>query len=104
MTLKDRVKALAQERGISLPALESELGFGNSTIVKWDKSTPNADKLNAVAKFFNVSMDYLLNGDTENSSQLTTRDERDIKKDLDSLRELSGLPDGEANLRIHASP
>ena len=27
MTLKDRVKALAQERGISLPALESELGL-----------------------------------------------------------------------------
>ena len=62
MTLKDRVKKLAQERGISLPALESELGFGNSTIVKWDKSTPNADKLNAVAKYFNVTMDYLLNG------------------------------------------
>lgn len=65
MTLKDRVKALAQERGISLPALESELGFGNSTIVKWDKSTPNADKLNAVAKYFNVTMDYLLNGTVE---------------------------------------
>lgn len=85
MTLKDRVKALAQERGISLPALESELGFGNSTIVKWDKSTPNADKLNAVAKFFNVSMDYLLNGDTEKSPALTTRDERDIAKDLENI-------------------
>lgn len=62
MTLKDRVKQLAAERGISLPVLESELGFGNGTIVKWDKSRPNADKLNAVAKYFNVSMDYLMNG------------------------------------------
>ena len=87
MTLKDRVKALAQERGISLPALESELGFGNSTIVKWDKSTPNADKLNAVAKFFNVSMDYLLNGDTENSPELTARDERDMTKILEQTKE-----------------
>ena len=87
MTLKDRVKALAQERGISLPALESELGFGNSTIVKWDKSTPNADKLNAVAKYFNVTMDYLLNGNSETHTELNARDERDIKKDLDSLRE-----------------
>lgn len=87
MTLKDRVKALAQERGISLPVLESELGFGNSTIVKWDKSTPNADKLNAVAKFFNVSMDYLLNGDTENSPELTARDERDITKILEQTKE-----------------
>ena len=78
MTLKDRVKKLAQERGISLPALEAELGFGNSTIVKWDKSTPNADKLNAVAKYFDVTMDYLLNGNDDTS--LTTRDERDISK------------------------
>ena len=87
MTLKDRVKALAQERGISLPVLESELGFGNSTIVKWDKSTPNADKLNAVAKFFNVSMDYLLNGDTKKSQELTARDERDITKILEQTKE-----------------
>ena len=87
MTLKDRVKALAQERGISLPVLESELGFGNSTIVKCDKSTPNADKLNAVAKFFNVSMDYLLNGDTEKSQELTARDERDITKILEQTKE-----------------
>lgn len=85
MTLKDRVKALAQERGISLPTLESELGFGNSTIVKWDKSTPNADKLNAVAKYFNVTMDYLLNGEENSPTTLTAKDERDISKDLDRI-------------------
>ena len=83
MTLKDRVKTLAQERGISLPTLEAELGFGNSTIVKWDKSTPNADKLNAVAKYFGVTMDYLLNG--INDTKLTEKDERDIAKDLDRI-------------------
>ena len=80
MTLKDRVKALAQERGISLPALESELGFGNSTIVKWDKSTPNADKLNAVAKYFNVTMDYLLNGDSEIQTELKCQRRKRYKK------------------------
>lgn len=100
MTLKDRVKMLAQERGISLPALESELGFGNSTIVKWDKSTPNADKLNAVAKYFDVTMDYLLNGNDEIESkvtELTDRDERDIAKDLDNImRKLSSGEEGPA--------
>ena len=85
MTLKDRVKKLAQERGISLPALEAELGFGNSTIVKWDKSTPNADKLNAVAKYFDVTMDYLLNGNDDTSR--TTRDERDISKIIEQTKE-----------------
>ena len=96
MTLKDRVKNLAQERGISLPALEAELGFGNSTIVKWDKSTPNADKLNAVAKYFGVSMDFLLNG--VDSEGLNEKDNTDISKDLESImNKLSSGEDGPAS-------
>lgn len=79
MTLKERVKQLAQERGMSLPALEAELGFGNSTIVKWDKSTPNVDKLSKVADYFGVSMDFLL------GRELTEKDERDIAKDVESI-------------------
>ena len=60
MTLKERIKQLANAKGLSLPALEAQLGFGNGTILKWDKSTPNADKLVKVADYFNVSVDYLL--------------------------------------------
>ena len=93
MSLKERIKTLANERGISLPALEAELGFGNSTIVKWDKSTPNAEKLNAVAKYFDVSMDYLLNG-----TELTEKDNKDIAKDLNTILEkLSNSEDGPAS-------
>lgn len=65
MTLRDRVRALANERGLSLPTLEAKLGFGNGTIVKWDKASPNTDKLTKVADFFNVSVDYLLGRDTD---------------------------------------
>ena len=59
MNLRDRVRELANSKGMSLPNLEAELGFGNSTIVKWDKSIPNVDKLSRVANYFNVSLDYL---------------------------------------------
>lgn len=93
MTLKGRIKELANQKGISLPALESELGFGNSTIVKWDKSTPNAEKLNAVAKYFGVSMDYLLNGVDEDG--LSEKDNKDIARRLEStLEELENSQDG----------
>ena len=96
MSLKDRIKSLANERGISLPILEAELGFGNSTIVKWDKSTPNADKLNAVAKYFDVSMDYLMNGIDEDG--LTEKNNKDISKDVDRIMEkLSTGEDGPAS-------
>ena len=60
MTTRDRIKELCNEKGISLPVLESILGFGNGTIVKWDKSDPNTKKLRQVADYFNVSVDYLL--------------------------------------------
>lgn len=105
MTLKERIKKLADEQGLSLPALESKLGFGNSTIVKWDKSTPNAEKLNTVAQFFGVSMDYLMTGKETgfvnskiNDSQLTERDKRDIAKDVDSImNKLTSGEDGPAS-------
>lgn len=59
-TLRDRIKMLAKARGLSLPKLESELGFGSGTIVKWEKASPSADKLQKVADYFDVSVDYLL--------------------------------------------
>lgn len=78
------------------PSVGSRLGFGNSTIVKWDKSTPNADKLNAVAKYFGVSMDYLMNG--IDADGLTEKDNKDIAKDLNRIMEkLSAGEDGPAS-------
>lgn len=107
MTLKERIKKLADAQGLSLPALEAKLGFGNSTIVKWDKSTPNAEKLNTVAQFFGVSMDYLMTGKDSSARsaatqattpQLTARDERDIARDLERIMEkLSNEEDGPAS-------
>lgn len=66
-TTVDRIRALANKRGMSLPVLESELGLGNGTISRWSKSAPNTDKLTRVADYFNVSIDYLL-GRQENES------------------------------------
>ena len=76
MSLKTRIKNLANEQGIGLTALEAKLGFGNGTITKWDKTTPNADKLNKVAQYFGVSMDYLLNGIDQNG--LSEKDNLEI--------------------------
>lgn len=95
MTLKERIKSLADAEGISLPVLESKLGFGNSTIVKWDKSTPNAEKLNKVAQYFNVTMDYLLNGGScDDDSVLNNIDKKvmttyDVISDLCKKRNLA---------------
>lgn len=93
MTIKDRVKDLADNEGISLPVLESKLGFGNSTIVKWDKSVPNVQKLKKVADYFNVSLDYLVNGDGSSNYKASTNDVSKAARRIPVLgRVAAGIP------------
>lgn len=59
--LYQRIKGLCERNGISITKLESELGFGNSSIKKWERmSSPSVDKIIKVATYFDVSVDYLL--------------------------------------------
>lgn len=68
MSLLEKIQNLCKEEGINPSKLEIELGFGKGTLYKWDKSSPNTDKLSKVADHFNVSVDWLL-GKTEFRSQ-----------------------------------
>lgn len=60
-SLYQRIKDLCAEKGITIAKLESDLGFGNSSIKKWERiSSPSVDKIELIANYFNVSVDYLL--------------------------------------------
>jgi len=54
------IEKLCNIHNISKGELERNLNFSNSLISKWDKSFPKTDKIVAIAKYFNVSADYLL--------------------------------------------
>ena len=59
--LYDRVKALCEERGITINKLETELGFSVCSIQKWKApGAPKVDRIAAVAGYFGVSIDYLM--------------------------------------------
>lgn len=59
--LYQRIRTLCERDGISISKLESELGFGNSSIKKWERiSSPSVDKIIKIAGYFDVSVDYLL--------------------------------------------
>ena len=62
MELKDRIKALRQETGISAPALAERLGKAESTVRTWEigRAKPDAETLIALAGIFECSTDYLL--------------------------------------------
>ncbi|MBF7056575.1 helix-turn-helix domain-containing protein [Weissella confusa] len=64
MTLFERIKETAKERGISLTALSVESGLGEKTIYKWKDKEPSASRIKAVADTLGVSVDYLL-GNTD---------------------------------------
>ncbi len=60
MTIYGRIKELAERQKLSIRSLEEKLGYGNGTIRRWEKQVPGVDKVQKVADYFNVSVDYLL--------------------------------------------
>ena len=62
MNLKDRIKELRHEKGISAPALAERLGKAESTVRTWEtgRAKPDADTLMILAGIFDCSVDYLL--------------------------------------------
>lgn len=58
--LYDKVKEICKAKGISVSAVEKELGFGSGTITKWNKVTPNVRNLKKLADFFGKPIEYFL--------------------------------------------
>lgn len=84
MTTYEIIKELCKERGIAVTALEKELGFGRGSIGKLRNGSTTIERLQKIADFFNVSIEYLNSGTTSEPS-LTSKDERDIAQDLDNI-------------------
>lgn len=98
MTTLDTIKSLCKKNGVSLSGLEKILGYGNGSLAK-AKVIPS-DRILEIAKYFDVSMEYLMTGKEPNSEPagLTAKDNRDIKKDLDSIMgKLQSGTDGPAS-------
>ncbi len=65
-------------------------GISTATLTNWKKGryTPKQDKLQKIADYFGVTVEYLMTGKNEpkeKAPELTARDERDITKDLENI-------------------
>ncbi|WP_433958800.1 helix-turn-helix domain-containing protein [Cytobacillus horneckiae] len=90
MTTFEIVKNLCSERKISINDLEKSLGYSKNTLYRLKTQTPGADKLKAIADYFDVSTDYLLGRtDKKRYYEITEKDEKDIQKKLEEM--ISGL-------------
>lgn len=80
-TILDRIKQIADSKGMSIAEVERKSNIGNGIIRRWDKSIPTADKLQNVAKTLGADMNYLLTGEESES------DSEILARDLDNLTE-----------------
>ena len=69
MTMYERIENMRKSAGISQGKLEKELGFSNGSISKWKNSTPTPDRLQKLADYFNVSVDYLITGEEKENKE-----------------------------------
>ena len=58
--LLQNIVSLCNERGITLAEAERSSGIAKGTMCRWGKNTPSVDKVKAVADFFGVTVDELL--------------------------------------------
>lgn len=56
----ENIKAICEEKNISISALEKKAALGNGTIGKWRDSKPKVDTLAKVAGVLNVSLSRLM--------------------------------------------
>lgn len=61
----EKIKELAQKRGISLQKVAEDMGYSVNYLYTLKEKTPKSDRLQEIADYFHVSTDYLL-GRTDN--------------------------------------
>ena len=80
---------LLNQAGVTAYRVSKETGIGASTFSDWKKgrSTPKQEKLQKIADYFGVSVDYLMTGknSSPDKAELTAKDEREIGRDLDRI-------------------
>ena len=95
MTVYERIESLRKERKISQGNLEKELGFSNGSISKWKTSMPKPERLQKIADYFGVTVDYLMTGnESDGKERYYTNDETaSIAQDIFENKELRLLFD-----------
>lgn len=76
MTFGEKIQKLRKEAGLSQEELACQLNVSRQAISKWERDNgyPETDKIIRMGKLFHVTLDYLLNEDTNTSADSDTPD------------------------------
>ena len=89
----DIFERLMKEKGVTRYKVSKDTGISQSTLSDWKRkrSTPKIDKLQILADYFGVTVDYLTGSNLEKNNEqkekptLNEKDERDIKVKIDEI-------------------
>lgn len=65
MDAYEKIKMLCDREHIAVTALEKKLGFGRGSIGKLKKGGTSAERLQKIADYFGVSLEYLMTGEPQ---------------------------------------
>ena len=91
MSTYEIIKSLCQKSGIAVTFLEKELGFGRGSIGKLRQGTTSIERLQKIADYFEVNIEYLMTGEKEGETKesvLKPKDEKEIMSILSSTEQL----------------
>ena len=77
MTTLDIIKDLCAKEGITLSALEKEMGYGNSALAK--SKSLSSERVYELSRRFKVPMEYIMTGEVERVNEETQKLERKRK-------------------------
>lgn len=92
----EKIKELAQKRGISLQKVAEDLGYSINYLYTLKEKTPKSDRLQEIADYFNVSTDYLLgrtdNPAIANNDTIAGYTSDDLRKMAENAKTFDGKP------------
>ena len=93
MNIYSNIKRLCDENGITTYRLCKDLGFSTALMSQWKtgRQNPSGKKLQQIAEYFNVPMEFLYVGDYEPDRPEPDQDDREMNELLESLKNNPGM-------------
>jgi transcriptional regulator with XRE-family HTH domain len=93
LDLGKRIQELRKKSGLTQQELAKRINISHPQIVRYENKgvQPPADVLNRIADAFNVSIDFLVNGNKSDKVEQTLKDAEVIKQ----FKQFDQLPDDE---------
>lgn len=98
MDFYERLNSLIKSKGLSQRKVEMDLGFSNGSIGKWKKYSPNAEKVQLLAQYFGVTVDWIMTGEETKEGYYLNEDTAKLAQEMFEDEDMRSLFDMKRNM------